>query len=92
MERALFSRVPLPAERIHFLRGDAADPEKECRRYERDLRRSGAPHLALAGIGVNGHVAYLERARARAPHGARQAAATRRASPPTGSVPSRAKR
>ena len=80
MERRLFSRVNLPAKSIHFLRGDAADPEKECRRYERDLRRSGAPDLALAGIGVNGHVAYLEPGRALAPRTAlvTLSAATRR--------------
>jgi glucosamine-6-phosphate deaminase len=80
MERRLFSRVNLPAERIHFLRGDAADAERECRRYERDLRRSGVPDLALAGIGVNGHVAYLEPGRALAPRTAlvKLSAATRR--------------
>ena len=80
MERRLFSRVNLPAERIHFLRGDAADPEKESRRYERDLRRSGVPDLALAGIGVNGHIAYLEPGRALAPRTAlvKLSASTRR--------------
>jgi glucosamine-6-phosphate deaminase len=60
MDRRLFSRVGLPPERIHFLRGDAPDPEAECRRYEKELARAGPPDLALAGIGVNGHVAYLE--------------------------------
>ena len=80
MERRLFSRVDLPPERIHFLRGDAADPERECRRYERELARAGPPHLALAGIGVNGHVAYLEPGRALAPRSARVrlSASTRR--------------
>jgi glucosamine-6-phosphate deaminase len=80
MERRLFSRVNLPAGRIHFLRGDAADPERECRRYERELRRFGPPDLALAGIGVNGHVAYLEPGRALAPRSAlvRLSASTRR--------------
>lgn len=67
MERALFSRVNLPPERIHFLRGDAADPERECRRFERELVRLGPPDLALVGIGKNGHVAYLEPARALPP-------------------------
>lgn len=80
MERCLFSRVDLPAERIHFLRGDAADPEKECRRYERDFRLAGPPDLALAGIGVNGHVAYLEPGRSLPPRTSlvRLSAATRR--------------
>ena len=80
MERHLFSRVDLPAGSVHFLRGGAADPEKECRRYERELRRAGPPDLALAGIGVNGHVAYLEPGRALAPRTAlvRLSASTRR--------------
>lgn len=80
MERHLFSRVGLPAGRIHFLRGDAADPERECRRYERELAHRGPPDLALAGIGVNGHVAYLEPGRSLAPRCSRVrlSASTRR--------------
>lgn len=80
MERHLFSKVSMPAERVHFLRGDAADAAKECRRYERELSRAGAPDLALAGIGVNGHVAYLEPGRSLAPRTAlvRLSASTRR--------------
>ena len=67
MERHLFSKVDLDRRRIRFLRGDAADPERECARYERQLAREGPPDLALVGIGVNGHVAYLEPARSLAP-------------------------
>ncbi len=79
MERHLFSRVGLPAGNIHFLRGDAADPEAECRRYEREVGRAG-PDIALVGIGANGHVAYLEPGRSLAPVTARVrlSAATRR--------------
>ena len=80
MDRHLFSKVDLPPERVHFLRGDAADPEAECRRYENELARAGAPDLALAGVGVNGHVAYLEPGRALPPLTARVrlSASTRR--------------
>lgn len=60
MERRLFSKVDLPAASIHFLRGNARDPARECSRYEEELARLGPPDLALAGIGANGHVAYLE--------------------------------
>ncbi|MFN2387280.1 MAG: glucosamine-6-phosphate deaminase [Thermoanaerobaculia bacterium] len=59
MERHLFSRVDLARERIHFLNGNAPDPERECARYEREIS-ARAVDLALVGIGVNGHVAYLE--------------------------------
>jgi glucosamine-6-phosphate deaminase len=70
MELRLFSKVGMPAGRVHFLRGDAPDAAKECRRYERELTRAGAPDLALAGLGVNGHVAYLEPGRSLAPRSA----------------------
>jgi glucosamine-6-phosphate deaminase len=94
MERFLFSRVNLPAERIHFLRGGRRRSRKGMPAVRKGPPASGAPDLALAGIGVNGHVAYLEPGRALAPRTAlvTLSAATRRASPPTGSVPSRARR
>ena len=81
MERHLFEKVDLPPASIHFLRGDALDPERECRRYERELARAGAADIALAGIGGNGHVAYLEPGRSLAPRTApvRLSATTRRA-------------
>jgi glucosamine-6-phosphate deaminase len=56
----------MTGERIDTLRGDAEDPEAECRRYERRLRRA-RPDLVLLGIGINGHVAYLEPGRALPP-------------------------
>ena len=89
MERLLFSKVDLPPEKIHFLRGDAADPEKECRRYERKIARAGPADLALVGIGVNGHLAYLEPGRALAPRTAlvRLSSSTRRGLAAAGAVP-----
>ncbi len=45
-----------PAE-IHLLEGDAADPEKEARRYER-LLRTHTIDVACIGIGENGHLAF----------------------------------
>ncbi|MGH9400439.1 MAG: glucosamine-6-phosphate deaminase [Thermoanaerobaculia bacterium] len=80
MERHLFRKVRLPARRVHFLRGDAPDVESECARYERQLRQAGGADLVLLGIGVNGHIAYLEPAPALAPRTAlvRLAASTRR--------------
>jgi glucosamine-6-phosphate deaminase len=67
MERRLFSNVDVDRRRIRFLRGNSADPARECARYERELAREGPPDLAFLGIGVNGHVAYLEPGRALAP-------------------------
>jgi len=80
MERHLFGQVDLAPGRIHFLRGDARDRPRECRRFERELARAGRPDLALVGIGVNGHVAYLEPSRALPPRTSpvRLSASTRR--------------
>jgi glucosamine-6-phosphate deaminase len=66
MKRHFFSRVGVPARNIHFLRGDAADLQAECRRYDRQLA-AARPDIALVGIGANGHVAYLEPGRSLAP-------------------------
>ncbi|HEX9302968.1 MAG TPA: glucosamine-6-phosphate deaminase, partial [Thermoanaerobaculia bacterium] len=80
MERHLFSRVELPWSRIRFLRGDAPDPERECIRYERELAREGPADVAFVGVGVNGHVAYLEPGRWLPPRASlvRLSASTRR--------------
>lgn len=67
MEEHLFEKVDIDRRRIRFLRGDATDPNRECARYERELRREGPVDVAFVGIGVNGHVAYLEPARSLAP-------------------------
>jgi glucosamine-6-phosphate deaminase len=80
MERRLFSKVDLPRSRIRFPRGDAPDPERECARYERQLAREGPADVAFVGVGVNGHVAYLEPGRSLAPRTSlvRLSASTRR--------------
>lgn len=80
VERHFFSRVDLSPSRTRFLRGDAPDPKRECARYERQLAREGPPDVALVGIGVNGHVAYLEPARSLPPRTSlvRLSASTRR--------------
>lgn len=89
MERRLFSKVDLPAAGIHFLRGDARDPARECARYEAELARLGPPDLALVGIGANGHVAYLEPGASLPPQTSRVrlSAATRQALAADGVLP-----
>lgn len=89
MERHLFGKVRLPAGRVHFLSGDAADPSRECARYERELAVTGGLDLVLLGIGVNGHIAYLEPGRALPPRTARVrlAASTRRGLAASGARP-----
>lgn len=42
---------------FHFVDGEAADPEAECRRLGA-LYRERAPDVAFVGIGENGHLAF----------------------------------
>jgi glucosamine-6-phosphate deaminase len=49
--------------RIHFLHGDAPDPEGECARYDEAIAAAGGIGLQLLGIGTNGHIGFNEPAR-----------------------------
>jgi glucosamine-6-phosphate deaminase len=60
MQRHLFGAVNLPARRIHFLNGMAADLDAECQRYEAAIRKAGGIDLQILGIGANGHIGFNE--------------------------------
>ena len=57
------SQVAVPPERLHRLRGEAADLDVAAFAAERELRRTlgagGRIDVALAGVGPDGHVASL---------------------------------
>jgi glucosamine-6-phosphate deaminase len=63
MEAHLFAHVGIPADRIHFLNGAAADPEAECARYEAAIAAAGGIDVQILGIGTNGHIGFNEPAR-----------------------------
>ncbi len=42
---------------VHFMNGNAADPEAECRRYS-ELLEANPLDIACIGIGENGHIAF----------------------------------
>jgi glucosamine-6-phosphate deaminase len=60
MEKHFFSRVNVTAARINFLDGSAADPERECLRYEHAIADAGGIDLQVLGIGTNGHIGFNE--------------------------------
>ncbi len=60
MRENFFSHVDIPAENTNMLDGNAADVEKECRRYEEKIASYGGIDLFLGGIGADGHIAFNE--------------------------------
>ena len=55
LEEHIFSKAPFHT--VHYLRGDAADPEAECRRYGA-LLQAQPVDIVVLGIGENGHIAF----------------------------------
>lgn len=60
MDRHLFGGVALPPARIGFLRGDAADLDAECARYDAAMDAAGGLDWLLLGLGANGHIGFNE--------------------------------
>jgi glucosamine-6-phosphate deaminase len=58
--REVLVPLSIPRERTIALRGDAADPVAECRRYDEAVARAGGLDLAILGLGHNGHLGSNE--------------------------------
>jgi glucosamine-6-phosphate deaminase len=56
----LLDRIDAAPDRVRLLRGDAADPQAECRDYDRAIAAAGGLDLAILGLGANGHIAFNE--------------------------------
>ena len=60
MKENFYGLVDADPARVHVPRGDAPDPEAECRRYEAAITEAGGIDLCVLGIGRNGHIGFNE--------------------------------
>jgi glucosamine-6-phosphate deaminase len=60
LERDVIGPLAIAADRTIPLRGDAANMDVECERYELALREAGGIDLAVLGLGTNGHLGFNE--------------------------------
>ena len=60
MNEHLFSKININREHCYIPNGETADPEAECRRYEKLISEAGGIDLQILGIGENGHIGFNE--------------------------------
>ncbi|MBU0958968.1 MAG: glucosamine-6-phosphate deaminase [Nanoarchaeota archaeon] len=59
MHNNLFDKVNLNKFNINFLNGETKDAEKECKNYERKIKKNPID-IQILGVGVNGHIGFDE--------------------------------
>ena len=60
MHEQLFNSLDILEENVHFLDGNAADCEAECKRYDNEINATGGIDIQLLGIGNNAHIGFNE--------------------------------
>ena len=60
MHEQLFNGLDILEENVHFLDGNAADSEAECKRYDNEISEAGGIDIQLLGIGNNAHIGFNE--------------------------------
>lgn len=60
MHEQLFNGLDILEENVHFLDGNAADPEAECKAYDAEINAAGGIDVQLLGIGNNAHIGFNE--------------------------------
>ncbi len=60
MQRHFFSRLRHKPKASYILNGIAPDPEKECERFEEEIKKHGGIDLQLLGLGRNAHIGFNE--------------------------------
>jgi glucosamine-6-phosphate deaminase len=59
LHKNFFRKVNLKESNINLLNGEAENPEKECKDYERKIMKHRID-LIILGVGNNGHIAFNE--------------------------------
>ena len=60
MHEQLFNGLDILEENVHFLDGNAADSQAECKRYDNEINEAGGIDIQLLGIGNNAHIGFNE--------------------------------
>ncbi len=60
MNKNLFEKIDIKISNTHVLNGMAKDPEKECAKYEEQIKKAGGIDIQVLGIGSDGHIAFNE--------------------------------
>ncbi len=60
MHEQLFNSLDILEENVHFLDGNAADTEAECKAYDDEINAAGGIDIQLLGIGNNAHIGFNE--------------------------------
>ena len=60
MRRNLFDHVNIDLANVHIPRGIESDAAAECARYDAIIRSLGGVDLQLLGLGMNGHIGFIE--------------------------------
>lgn len=60
MQTNLFDHINIDPKNTHVPDGITADPEEECRRYNRVLGSFGGIDIQVLGLGHNGHIGFNE--------------------------------
>lgn len=60
MKKHLFSQIGVSNERAFIPNGGIMDPEEECCQFEFQLKALGGIDWQLMGLGLNGHIAFIE--------------------------------
>jgi len=59
MFKNLFSKVNIKKSNINLLNGEAKNPERECRNYEKKIKKNPID-IQILGVGINRHIAFNE--------------------------------